>query len=594
MRSAKTTALRTLLLLGAVLTANLCLVSTALGAVVTIDGVTYTTSNTTASVTGYTGALPTNVTIPSTISSGGTVYTVTSVGGWAFSNATGLRSIVLPNTVTSIGNSGFDGASNLQSITVPDGVSSIGTYAFSGTGSLTSFTIPSSLTSISRGMFQGSGLTGITIPSTVTSIGSYVFNGTNGLTHITIPSSVTSLGDWTFFYSSHLTRLEFLGDQPCTCSNSLLNGTQATVYRFANASGWPAIGSTWNGKPQAYLVLPSAAPTAVAGDTSATITVTPPASGPTPDTYTVAAVSDGSKTCTVTAPATSCVVSGLTNGTSYTFTAVANTASPVASSVASGASNAVTPQLSAPNAPGTPTAIAGDAQATVTVTAGVGSAPDTYLVTAVQDNTKTCTVTVPATSCTITGLTNGTSYTFTATATNLAGTSGASSASAAISPTAAVVPPTRSESSGTSSSTAPAPAPTTALTSASSAILRLTSTRVTPDGTAVITTFTAPSAGSVHHVGTIRTGRRNARAATITVCTYDQAINAAGVTHVTCNLNNAGRRLRTQQALVITLTTTYTPISGTPLVSTKSIRLPRTNVAKAPAQTSTVPSSVTG
>jgi hypothetical protein len=78
------------------------------------------------------------------------------------------------------------------------------------------------------------------------------------------------------------------------------------------------------------------------------------------------------------------------------------------------------------------------------------------------------------------------------------------------------------------------------------------------------------------------------------VCTYDQTINAAGVVHVTCNLNNAGRRLRTQQALVITLSTTYTPTSGTPMVSTKNVRVARTHIAKAPAQTTTVQSTVTG
>jgi len=84
------------------------------------------------------------------------------------------------------------------------------------------------------------------------------------------------------------------------------------------------------------------------------------------------------------------------------------------------------------------------------------------------------------------------------------------------------------------------------------------------------------------------------RASTVTVCTYNQTITAAGITRVTCNLNNAGRRLRTQQPLVITLTTTFTPTSGTPMVSTKNVRLASTPIVKAPTKTSTKPSSVTG
>jgi WD40 repeat protein len=68
----------------------------------------------------------------------------------------------------------------------------------------------------------------------------------------------------------------------------------------------------------------------------------------------------------------------------------------------------------APDAPGTPTAVAGDAQATITATApATGPAPTGYTMTTVEDSTKTCTVTGATGNCTITGLTNGTSYTFT-------------------------------------------------------------------------------------------------------------------------------------------------------------------------------------
>jgi hypothetical protein len=78
--------------------------------------------------------------------------------------------------------------------------------------------------------------------------------------------------------------------------------------------------------------------------------------------------------------------------------------------------------------------VRGNGQVTVSVAAGTGGTPATYTVIAVGDATKTCTVTVPATSCIVTGLTNGAAYTFTVTATNAAGTSAASAASAAVTP----------------------------------------------------------------------------------------------------------------------------------------------------------------
>ena len=85
-----------------------------------------------------------------------------------------------------------------------------------------------------------------------------------------------------------------------------------------------------------------------------------------------------------------------------------------------------------------------------------------------------------------------------------------------------------------------------------------------------------------------------ARGTTMTVCTLDRTISRAGTTHVTCNLNNAARSLRTRQALDVTLTTTFTPSSGLAMASTKTIRLPRTPAPKAPTRTSTTPSAVTG
>jgi LPXTG-motif cell wall-anchored protein len=90
----------------------------------------------------------------------------------------------------------------------------------------------------------------------------------------------------------------------------------------------------------------------------------------------------------------------------------------------------------APSVPGTPTATAGNAQATVQITAPTsGGTPTSYTVTATPGGA-TCSITAPATSCTVTGLTNGTAYTFSSTATNAGGTSAASANSSAVTPSA--------------------------------------------------------------------------------------------------------------------------------------------------------------
>ena len=121
------------------------------------------------------------------------------IGNYAFSDCSGLTSLILPSSVTEIGSSAFSGCSGLTSLTLPSSVTSIGWDTFSGCSGLISLTLPSSVTSIDGRAFYGcSSLFGLTLPSSVTSIGKSAFEGCSGLFSLTLPSSVTEIGESAF------------------------------------------------------------------------------------------------------------------------------------------------------------------------------------------------------------------------------------------------------------------------------------------------------------------------------------------------------------------------------------------------------------
>ena len=184
---------------------------------------------------------------------------------------------------------------------------------------------------------------------------------------------------------------------------------------------------------------------AIAGNTAATVTWTPPAAdgGSTITTYTVTA-SPGGATC-ATAVLVSCTVTGLTNDIAHTFTVAATNAigtGPPSAPTNIGVPTAPPIETSAPGAPTDVIAVAGDTTATVSWTppAADGGSPITVYIVTASPGDATC-ATALLVSCTVAGLTNGVAHTFTVTATNAIGTGLPSAPSDPVTPAAAATAP---------------------------------------------------------------------------------------------------------------------------------------------------------
>jgi hypothetical protein len=217
-------------------------------------------------------------------------------------------------------------------------------------------------------------------------------------------------------------------------------GSAAISMKATNAIGDSETHVAVNSGSSTYF-LPGA-PTSVSATSGvsgrATVSWTAPASnGGSAITSYIVSATPSITPVTVTG-ATSSTISGLTNGTSYTFTVAA------VNIVGTGPSSTPSPSATPiDTVPGAPTSVTADvsasaSQAVVSWTAPTdngGQSISNYTVNVITGGSTVSTVSAgTSTSATITGLTNGTSYTFTVTATNSIGTGSASTASSAAIP----------------------------------------------------------------------------------------------------------------------------------------------------------------
>ncbi len=182
----------------------------------------------------------------------------------------------------------------------------------------------------------------------------------------------------------------------------------------------------------------------IGGNQQAIVYFTPPSNngGATITNYTVTPYINGLSQTTRSGTTSPITITGLTNGTAYTFTVFATNL--VGKGVASTASSAVTP-ATVPNVPNIVSVIGGNQQVTVSFNApssNGGATITSYSVIPYINGVAQPTTTGSASPIIVTGLTNGTTYTFAVFATNRVGNGAISSVSFSVTPATVPEAPT--------------------------------------------------------------------------------------------------------------------------------------------------------
>ena len=351
------------------------------------------------------------------------------------------------------------------------------------------------------------------LPGAVSAVTGVAGSGQVALTWTPGGMGASAITDYTIWYSSGGAYTLF-SDGTSTATSATVTGlTNGVAYTFevyaVNTNGTGPVSAA--SAPVTPATVPDAPTigTATPGNARATITWTAPLNnGGSAVTGYVITPSTGSPV--TVGNVSTYTVTGLTNGTAYTFTVAAiNT---VGTGAASASSASVTPLTTVADPPTIGTATAANTSATLTWTAPLnngGFAITGYVIT---PSTGSPITVGNVTNYTVTGLTNGTAYTFTVAAITTAGTGGDSAASNSVTPYTTV-----------------AGAPTIGTATASDTSATLTWTAPLSDGGLAISGYViTPSSGSPITVGNVTTyavtGLTNGTAYTFTVA----AINTAG------------------------------------------------------------------
>jgi predicted phage tail protein len=278
---------------------------------------------------------------------------------------------------------------------------------------------------------------------------------------------------------------------------------QVRVVNAAGAGDWSVAS---NAVVPSVPPLPPAAPTSVSASprvVSAVVSWTPPAAngGPAITSYQIVTTPASVPTLTITDPsATSATVPGLLGGVAYTFQVRAINADG-SGPLSTPSPTIVVTSLSPPSTPTSLLAIATDHEVILSWTDGA-TATSSHVVQVKSGRTIVRTDTIPGDlhSAVISGLTNGTSYSFTVQAVNAAGSSAFSVSSPTVKPVGTPgapvqLTPTRGAKGGALTLTAAWDAPTSNGGSKVTGYV-VTARRMAADGVTVVSSTTATAGAS--------------------------------------------------------------------------------------------------
>ena len=235
---------------------------------------------------------------------------------------------------------------------------------------------------------------GLTIKNFINAAGNVTGNGTIGGTKPDAPSFTVLVDGQPIAVAS----VQYGPACPTACyimdltlSSPIYSGAVITVSYTAptpNAGTTNAAIQSWTGEDAASFgplsvtnnvtgVNRPGTPTVVAGEESATITVTTPTGGLTPTSYVVTAAPGGA-TCTVTGASGSCTITGLTAGTAYTFTTIAKVSTGDSSASTASAATTVLAKTTTTTAPAVTTTTTIPTSTTTTVPTTTTTIPAGY------------------------------------------------------------------------------------------------------------------------------------------------------------------------------------------------------------------------